>query len=74
MCGGQESSHSRTKIVIGTIAGGSFLFTVAVLFVCFYKRNDMAWGKFDSKRYPGTKSKIYCFSHFLYLSVIQIQI
>lgn len=59
MCGGQESSHSRTKIVIGTIAGGSFLFTVAVLFVCFYKRNDMAWGKFDSKRYPGTKNAIF---------------
>lgn len=70
MCDGQELSHSTRKIVIGTIAGGSFLFTVAMIFVGFYKRKDVAGENFDSKRYPGTNSKIFFFLIFFIFSVI----
>ncbi|XP_059639649.1 nodulation receptor kinase-like [Cornus florida] len=51
LCGAQGSSRSTQGIVIGTVAGGSFLVTLAIgaFIVCFYKRSVMARGKFEGQ-------------------------
>ncbi|PSS30632.1 Nodulation receptor kinase [Actinidia chinensis var. chinensis] len=61
ICGVRVSSHSVQGIVIGTVAGGSFLFTAAVatFIVCFYKKKWMFGGKFNSKGHPMTKNVIF---------------
>ncbi|WJZ91752.1 hypothetical protein VitviT2T_010797 [Vitis vinifera] len=60
-CADQGSSHSAQGILIGTVAGGSFLFTIAVgiVFVCFYRQKLVARGKFHEGGYPLTKNAVF---------------
>ncbi|KAK1587933.1 hypothetical protein Q3G72_018382 [Acer saccharum] len=58
MCGSQKSKCKG--IIIGTVAGGSFLLTVAVGFalVC-YRRKFVSRPKLDGRRYPMTKNVVF---------------
>ncbi|XAR51454.1 Non-specific serine/threonine protein kinase [Bertholletia excelsa] len=61
ICGSRGSSQSVQGIVIGTVAGGSFVVTaaVAIFFVCFYKQKSMPGVKFNCKGHQITKNVIF---------------
>ncbi|KAJ0041498.1 hypothetical protein Pint_27768 [Pistacia integerrima] len=58
-CSSQGSTHKG--IIIGSVACGSILFTMAVgaVLFCFYKRKFMARRTLDGKRYPMTKNLVF---------------
>ncbi|KAJ4840426.1 hypothetical protein Tsubulata_009267 [Turnera subulata] len=60
LCVGQVS-ESKRRVVIATIACGSFLLTLAVglVFVQIYKKKIMNRGSFDWKQHPMTKNAVF---------------
>ncbi|XP_052195708.1 nodulation receptor kinase-like [Diospyros lotus] len=60
-CGGQKSSNTVKRMVIGIVAGGSLLLSLAavIFFVCLCKQKSMAGRKFNSKRHPMTKNVVF---------------
>lgn len=61
VCGSQASSYSKSGFVIGTVACGSFLITVAVgiSVVCFYKQKFSLRAHDDLMGYPMAKGKFF---------------
>ncbi|CAK7339751.1 unnamed protein product [Dovyalis caffra] len=60
-CDGKGSTRRKQGIVIGTITGGSFLFTLAVgmLCSCFYRRKFKTQQNIDGKSHPMIKNAVY---------------
>ncbi|XP_031400132.1 nodulation receptor kinase-like isoform X2 [Punica granatum] len=60
-CDGQTSSRPKNGIVIGVVACGSFIITMAmgIFVVCFYKQKFVRRAHDDLKGYPLAKSAVF---------------